>query len=98
MRTFRLFLIGFPLLLSACSSGEVKDTLGLDRTAPDEFSVVSRPPLSVPPEFELAPPRPGAEGPAATQASDTAHQVLTGKDTPPSSLDRCRRFPPATRR
>lgn len=44
------------LLLSGCGSSTVRDTLGLTHRAPDEFRVVSRPPLSVPPEFNLRPP------------------------------------------
>ncbi|TAE32834.1 MAG: DUF3035 domain-containing protein [Alphaproteobacteria bacterium] len=43
------------LCLAACDGG-VRDTLGLDKKAPDEFRVVSRPPLSVPEEFYLYPP------------------------------------------
>lgn len=46
--------------LTACASGEVRETLGLMRDAPDEFRVVSRPPLSVPPDFNLRAPEPGA--------------------------------------
>ena len=42
--------------LSACTSNTVKDTLGLNRSAPDEYRVVSRPPLTVPPQFTLRPP------------------------------------------
>jgi Protein of unknown function (DUF3035) len=38
------------------SGSSVRDTLGLDKKAPDEFRVVSRPPLSVPEEFYLYPP------------------------------------------
>ncbi|KJS38300.1 MAG: hypothetical protein VR70_10355, partial [Rhodospirillaceae bacterium BRH_c57] len=45
--------------LSGCGGG-VKETLGLNRQAPDEFQVVSRPPLAIPPEFKLRPPEPGA--------------------------------------
>lgn len=41
---------------AACSSGNVKETLGLNRHSPDEFRVLSRPPLSVPKEFYLYPP------------------------------------------
>lgn len=41
------------LLLAAC--GLTRDDLGVDKTAPDEMLVVSRAPLSVPPEFGLRP-------------------------------------------
>src|SRR5688572_21753165 len=51
-----IFLTLLVLTLAACSSGEVKRTLGLSKQAPDEFRVVPRPPLSVPPEFTLRPP------------------------------------------
>ncbi len=44
------------LLLSACGGATVKETLGIDQRAPDEFRVVSRPPLSVPPQFDLRAP------------------------------------------
>lgn len=55
----KLFLIAsLPLILASCSNG-VKETLGMKKPAPDEFLVISNPPLSVPPSFELV--SPGAE-------------------------------------
>lgn len=69
-----------PLLLAACSDGSVQDTLGINREAPDEFTVVSRPPLSLPPEFSLRPPRSG-EAPRGQSANDRARDVLNGKTT-----------------
>jgi hypothetical protein len=68
------------MLLSACSGGTVKQTLGLDRSAPDEFRVVSRPPLSVPPEFNLRPPSATDSGPASPPASLQAQSLVTGKN------------------
>lgn len=41
------------LLLSSCN-GDVKSTLGMRKPTPDEFVVVSYPPLSVPPELSRA--------------------------------------------
>jgi hypothetical protein len=46
-------------LLAACNGKTVQETIGLQRPAPDEYRVVSRPPLSVPPDFTLRPPQPG---------------------------------------
>ena len=51
----KIFLI--CLTLAACGGGDLKDKLGISHKGPDEFRVVSRPPLSVPPEFNLRPPR-----------------------------------------
>lgn len=79
-----LTFVALPLMLAACSSGSVTETLGLTRQAPDEFTVVSRPPLSMPPEFTLRPPRPG-EPPRGLPADEKARSLLTGKapaDTP----------------
>jgi hypothetical protein len=55
-------------IIASCSS-KAKDTLGLRRTAPDEFKVISNPPLSLPPEFTLRPPSEAAEGAAINAAS-----------------------------
>jgi len=65
-----LILSVASLLLVAC--GEVREDLGMGRNAPDEFAVVERPPLSMPPDFGLHPPRPGAPRP---QLVDTAQQA-----------------------
>lgn len=43
-------------LLASCQGSSVRDAVGLDKSTPDEFRVVSRPPLSVPPQFNLRPP------------------------------------------
>ena len=66
------------LSLSACGSSTVKDTLGLTRSAPDEFRVVSRPPLSVPPQFTLRPPSNGSDVPGQKSASDQAESLVMG--------------------
>lgn len=72
------------VLLSACGDSSVKETLGLDRRAPDEFKVISRPPLSVPPQFELRPPTVEA-GFNQPQASEKAESLLLGKSSDSSA-------------
>ena len=42
-------------LLSACS-GNAKRALGLNKQAPDEFTVVAKAPLVLPPDYNLVPP------------------------------------------
>ncbi|MCB2082239.1 MAG: DUF3035 domain-containing protein, partial [Rickettsiales bacterium] len=51
-----VFSILCVLTLSACSGNQVRRNLGLAREAPDEFMVLARPPLSIPPDFDLRPP------------------------------------------
>ena len=83
----KCFALAMPLLLAACEDGTVRDTLGLNRDAPDEFSVVSRPPLSVPPEFSLRPPKPG-EAPRGVPTDEQARGLLIGKTpTTPKNAD-----------
>lgn len=84
MRTrFTLLCTLLPLSLAACD-GNVKDSLGLAREAPDEFTVVSRPPLSLPPDFSLRPPEPGAP-PLASAADQQARSLITGQDAAQSA-------------
>jgi hypothetical protein len=64
------------VVLSACSSTTVKDTLGITRKAPDEFRVVSRPPLYVPPEFNLQPPTNGVESASVIPADKQAQKLV----------------------
>lgn len=65
------------LALTACG-GSAAETLGITKNAPDEFVVVSRPPLSVPPEFDLLPPRPGEESPFMLNTEKQARKLLLG--------------------
>ncbi|WP_424135416.1 DUF3035 domain-containing protein [Roseomonas chloroacetimidivorans] len=66
-----------PLLLLAACGGDTARTLGLTREAPDEFQVVTRAPLSIPPSMgDLPPPRPGAQRPQELSARDSAESAL----------------------
>lgn len=47
-------VLAVAFVLSACST-ETKRKLGLASQAPDEFMVMSRAPLSLPPEYDLRP-------------------------------------------
>lgn len=74
----RLLLISCAVLgLSACSD-EAKQDLGLINVAPDEFSIVTRAPLSVPPDYTLRPPRPGVSRPMEISTQDQARQTIFG--------------------
>lgn len=57
--------------LAGC--GGTQQALGLVRTSPDEFAVVAKAPLVLPPDFGLRPPIPGA--PPIVVAADPAAQA-----------------------
>lgn len=61
-------------LLSGCS--DLKQAIGLDPPMPDEFAVELRAPLTVPPEFDLRPPEPGAPRPQEKTAQQDAEQAI----------------------
>ena len=65
------------LCLAACSGDEVSRTIGLTRDAPDEFTVTTRAPLSMPPDFTLRPPRPGASRPQELSERQQAEAALS---------------------
>jgi hypothetical protein len=61
-------------LLPGCT--ELKRSIGLEKTSPDEFAVESRAPLEMPPDFELRPPQPGATRPQEKSTGQQARQMI----------------------
>lgn len=66
---------GLALALAGCGDN-VRRSLGLTKQSPDEFRVVSRAPLAVPPSFNLRPPAPGSQRPQEATARDQARQAV----------------------
>ena len=73
---FALIATCAALTLGGCAS--VRQALGSEKTAPDEFRVVSKAPLVVPPEFNLRPPRPGEARPMELRADLQARTAVFG--------------------
>lgn len=72
-----VLLAGVGLTVGGCE--DIRKVLGFDKAPPDEFRTVSRAPLSMPPEFSLRPPQPGAARPQEPEQMDRARQALTGR-------------------
>ena len=74
------------ITLSACS--DFRRAIGTEKSSPDEFAVVVRAPLSLPPDFTLRPTGPddetAAAAPLATEVAESLfgqeRQTLTGYD------------------
>jgi hypothetical protein len=82
-----LLLGGTVILLGGCSSDKLARTFGLTRDAPDEYTVTTRAPLSMPPDYNLRPPRPGAPRPQEQSERQQAQEALvpqTALDAPAS--------------
>jgi len=66
-------------VLAAASLGGCQDfnrAIGREKVVPDEFAVVSRAPLAIPPDFSLRPPRVGAQRPQEAAPVDQARQTV----------------------
>lgn len=81
MRTLSLLFLALMVVGSLSGCAKTRDALGLTNKAPDEFAVVDNPPLSMPPDFSLPPPRPGAENPRGENPSEKAAQALFGGES-----------------
>ena len=68
--------------------------IGKEKVVPDEFAVVSRAPLAIPPDYSLRPPRFGAQRPQEVAPVDQARQTVfrAGEDAkadlPPAADNR----------
>jgi len=77
-RLIRSLLLGSTLiLLGGCSGDKLQRTFGLTRDAPDEYTVTTRAPLSMPPDYNLRPPRPGAPRPQEQSERQQAEETLS---------------------
>jgi hypothetical protein len=63
------------VLLAGCSS-DLSRSFGLVRDAPDEYTVTTQTPLSMPPEYNIRPPAPGAPRPQQLSTQQQAEQAL----------------------
>jgi hypothetical protein len=63
--------------LAGCQ--HAKNALGMTKVVPDEFRVVTKAPLVVPPDYALRPPAPGEPRPQELQPESAARAVLVGQ-------------------
>jgi hypothetical protein len=63
--------------LSGCQSAS--HALGMGKVVPDEFRVVTKAPLILPPDYSLRPPAPGEPRPQELQPESAARQALLGQ-------------------
>ena len=59
---------------------QLRDAAGGGKESPDEFAVVTKAPLVIPPDFNLKPPRPGAAPTNQIEATQAAQSALFTQD------------------
>src|SRR6185369_2917539 len=63
--------------LAGCQS--TQKALGMSKVTPDEFRIVTKAPLVVPPDYSLRPPAPGEPRPQELQPESAARMALLGQ-------------------
>jgi hypothetical protein len=71
-------LLGAATALCGCES--LRDATGSAKEAPDEFAIVTKAPLVIPPDYNLRPPKPGAAPMNQVEPTQAAQQALLGAD------------------
>ena len=72
-----LFAVAWLVLgLTLPGCADLRQAIGIDRVGPDEFAVESRAPLTIPPEFDLRPPTPGAPRPQDVTSAEKARKAI----------------------
>lgn len=80
-RAFRLaILLGSALALAGCDT--IRNASGGGKEPPDEFAVVTKAPLIIPPDYNLRPPQPGAAPTNQLEPTQSAEQALFSADNP----------------
>jgi hypothetical protein len=73
-------LLAATLALGACA--DTRKAIGWEKSTPDEFRVVSRAPLTLPPDFGLRPPAPGTARPQESSPQESARAAVFGAERP----------------
>lgn len=78
LRTACLFsaLASAALIATGCAS--TSRALGLEKSAPNEFNILTKAPLVVPPEYNLRPPAVGSSSAENNYSQRTAREALLG--------------------
>ncbi len=88
-------LAGVAIALIGCQS--IREAAGVMKSPPDEFAVVTKAPLVIPPDFNLKPPKPGAPPTNQFSPTDSAQTALTGDDPAAVAASLPKNYSPAER-
>ena len=78
MKKFNVFQAGCLIAAAIAPAGceQTRNILGMTKKVPDEFAVVTRAPLSMPPDYGLRPPAPGQSRPQEMAPREAARSIL----------------------
>lgn len=73
-----LAVVAGAALIGTAGCSSLSKAVGNQKNSPDEFAVVTKAPLVIPPDFSLRPPRPGARRPQERDSSQDASAAVFG--------------------
>ncbi|HSD34502.1 MAG TPA: DUF3035 domain-containing protein [Alphaproteobacteria bacterium] len=81
--TKRLLALSAAAILAASLGGcsSLRNTFGVERGGPDEFTVVRHAPLTLPPDYNLRPPQPGVPRPQEGTTQSQARSAVVGSQS-----------------
>lgn len=79
--SFNRLIVATALVAAAGLAGcqSTQRALGMTKVTPDEFRIVTKAPLVVPPDYALRPPAPGEPRPQELQPESAARNALLGQ-------------------
>lgn len=80
MKKIILIAVASCAVFSVTGCEKTKEQFDFSKKAPDEFAVVRRAPLEMPPDYTIQAPRPGAPRPQEQSATDMARAAVLGED------------------
>src|SRR4051794_38559345 len=80
LRTLARFAAIGGVVLSIAGCESLRDAMGVTKQPPDEFAVVTKAPLIIPPDYNLRPPKPGAAPLNQVSPTESAQAALYSDD------------------
>jgi Protein of unknown function (DUF3035) len=87
-----LAILAVALALTGCGNA-FRESMSLNRTAPDEFQVIAHAPLSMPPDIALRPSAPGTAPQETPTQAESQSIVINSGDTGAPTIDLSDRSP-----
>lgn len=80
MRNPAAIVLVLAAAATATGCAGLRQAVGVEKVAPDEFRVVTKAPLVIPPDYALRPPRPGDPRPQELRPDVEAAVAVFGRD------------------
>lgn len=80
MKKIILISLASCAVVSMAACAKTKEQFDFSKKAPDEFAVVRRAPLEMPPDYTIQAPKPGAPRPQELSATEMARNAVLGED------------------